>query len=393
MPTPLTENREPDVSIIVAAAEAIAPHLRRGQLVVLESTTYPGTTRELLAPILERGGLRGGRGLPPGVVAGADRPGRNRLTPCDHAQGGRRPHAGCGRGARGSTRLRGHVVPVSSPDAAELVKLLENIFRASTSRWSTSWRCCATDGPRRVGGDRRRGDQAVRLHALLPRPRPGRPLHPDRSVLPLLEGARSSTSRPSSSSWPARSTRACPTTCVERVSRRAERSAEAGLGQHGAGARRRYKPDVGDVRESPAIRLIELLAGLGAEISYHDPHVADLQRRGARPGLDRARRRRARAGRYRLRRDRALRHRLRPHRRPLVAGGRLPQRRSQGQTGGCTRCERAASDRRRRPRLLGPNLARNFSQLPEAELAWCCDADESRHARSAAPVSAGPVHD
>jgi UDP-N-acetyl-D-glucosamine dehydrogenase len=61
VPTPLSDNREPNVSIVAEAASAIAPHLRRGQLVVLESTTYPGTTRELVAPLLERGGLRAGQ--------------------------------------------------------------------------------------------------------------------------------------------------------------------------------------------------------------------------------------------------------------------------------------------------------------------------------------------
>ena len=61
VPTPLTENREPDVQFIVSSAETIARYLRRGQLIVLESTTYPGTTRELMAPILERSGLKAGR--------------------------------------------------------------------------------------------------------------------------------------------------------------------------------------------------------------------------------------------------------------------------------------------------------------------------------------------
>ena len=131
VPTPLSENREPDVSMIAAAAEAIAPHLRRDALVVLESTTYPGTTRDVLQPILERSGLVAGADFHLAMSPERIDPGRTdhtiRTTP--KVVGGLTP--ACLERAVELYRLCvDTVVPVSSPDAAELVKLLENIFRS-----------------------------------------------------------------------------------------------------------------------------------------------------------------------------------------------------------------------------------------------------------------------
>ena len=107
LPTPLSRNREPDLEILTGATERIARHLRAGQLVVLESTTYPGTTRDVLAPILEAGGLRAGHRLQPGDVARADRPRPHRPHHPHHAEGRGRAHAGLPRaGARPLPRLR-----------------------------------------------------------------------------------------------------------------------------------------------------------------------------------------------------------------------------------------------------------------------------------------------
>ena len=109
VPTPLSDNREPNVSIVAAAASAIAPHLRRGQLVVLESTTYPGTTRELVAPLLERDGLRAGQDFHLAMSPERIDPGRTdhtvRTTP--KVVGGLTP--ACTERARRALRgLRGH---------------------------------------------------------------------------------------------------------------------------------------------------------------------------------------------------------------------------------------------------------------------------------------------
>ena len=131
VPTPLTENREPDVSIVASATEAIRPHLRRGQLVVLESTTYPGTTREVLQPVLERDGLVAGQDFHLAMSPERIDPGRTdftvRTTP--KVVGGLTP-ACLDRALELYRACCEHLVPVSSCEAAELTKLLENIFRS-----------------------------------------------------------------------------------------------------------------------------------------------------------------------------------------------------------------------------------------------------------------------
>ena len=91
LPTPLTDHREPDLSAVLGASESLSRRLRPGHLVVLESTTYPGTTRDEVAPVLERSGLRAGPGLPPGLLARAGRPRPHRL---DDARPRRRSSGG-----------------------------------------------------------------------------------------------------------------------------------------------------------------------------------------------------------------------------------------------------------------------------------------------------------
>ncbi|HTK94857.1 MAG TPA: nucleotide sugar dehydrogenase, partial [Terriglobales bacterium] len=140
VPTPLNEMHEPDLSYITATAEAIAPHLRAGQLVVLESTTYPGTTEEILVPILEqknRGGLRAARQGESGdklffVAFSPERedPGNDAVARRDIPKvvGGLDARAGEVAAALYHS-IFNTVVPVSSPAAAEMTKLLENIYR------------------------------------------------------------------------------------------------------------------------------------------------------------------------------------------------------------------------------------------------------------------------
>ncbi|MCL4291394.1 MAG: nucleotide sugar dehydrogenase, partial [Thermoleophilia bacterium] len=131
VPTPLTRNREPDLSIVLAATREIARRLRPGHLVVLESTTYPGTTREELLPVLAAGGLEAGSDFHLAFSPERVDPGRldwtTRNTP--KVVGGVTP-ACTERAAAFYRRALDAVVTVSSPDAAELVKLLENIFRS-----------------------------------------------------------------------------------------------------------------------------------------------------------------------------------------------------------------------------------------------------------------------
>ncbi|MFL6012360.1 MAG: nucleotide sugar dehydrogenase, partial [Gaiellaceae bacterium] len=131
LPTPLSSQREPDLSIVRAAVEQIAQRLSKGQLVVLESTTYPGTTREVLQPILEHSGLKAGEDFHLAFSPERVDPGRKDWTTRNTPKivGGVTP--ACSE--RAAELYRGAVetvVPVSSPEAAELTKLLENIFRA-----------------------------------------------------------------------------------------------------------------------------------------------------------------------------------------------------------------------------------------------------------------------
>src|SRR5208282_4626707 len=139
VPTPLNEHHEPDLRYIRSTAESLAPHLRSGQLVILESTTYPGTTEEVLVPILEQGkhGLRAAR---PGllgddlfyVVFSPERedPGNDAVARRDIPKviGGLDPRAG-DLGAQLYGAIFNRTVPVSTPAAAEMTKLLENIYR------------------------------------------------------------------------------------------------------------------------------------------------------------------------------------------------------------------------------------------------------------------------
>src|SRR5260221_9129798 len=131
VPTPLTRHREPDLTYIVGTTEAIAPQLRRGQLIVLESTTYPGTTREVMQPILERSGLKSGVDFFLAYSPEREDPGNTQYstTKIPKVVGGDGPDA-----LRLATALYDQFVagtiPVSSPETAEAVKLTENIFRA-----------------------------------------------------------------------------------------------------------------------------------------------------------------------------------------------------------------------------------------------------------------------
>src|SRR5215218_5574219 len=131
VPTPLTQNREPDLQPLIAAGTALAGVLQEGQLVVLESTTYPGTTRERLVPMLEESGLKAGRDF--NVAFSPERvdPGRTdyvmRNTP--KVVGGLTPEC-LDRALTMYGEVCDELVPVSTPEAAELTKLLENVFRS-----------------------------------------------------------------------------------------------------------------------------------------------------------------------------------------------------------------------------------------------------------------------
>jgi UDP-N-acetyl-D-glucosamine dehydrogenase len=278
LPTPLTPNREPDLGALVSGARSVARHLRRGALVVLESTSYPGTTRERLVPVLEEGsGLRAGRDLhvafsPERIDPG--RPERELLTTPKLVAG---LTERCGELARELYgRVFEDVVPVSTPEAAEFTKLLENIFRAVN---------IALVNELAVLAERMSVDiwEVVDAAATKPygfmsfRPGPGMGGH----CLPV---------DPFYLSWRAREfdvptefielagkvNQRMPEHCAERVQRALN---DAGRPVRGARVLLlgvSYKGGIGDTRESPALKILARLRALGADLAYHDAHVPEL---------------------------------------------------------------------------------------------------------------------
>jgi UDP-N-acetyl-D-glucosamine dehydrogenase len=277
VPTPLTPEREPDLSELRAAAKAIAPALQRGHLVVLESTTYPGTTREVLVPLLETGGLHAGTDVHVAYSPERIDPGRGagslRTTP--RLVGGLTSECR-DRAAALYAMVCDDVVPVSSAEVAELAKLLENVFRAVN---------IALINEIAVLCDRMAIDIWEVTDAAATKPYGFMRFEPGPGM-----GGHCMPVDPFYLSWRARQlgmeagfvelagrvNRDMPRHCVDRIERL--------LNEHGhpiEGARVAligisYKAGIGDTRESPALAIIELLRARGAEPTYHDPHVPYL---------------------------------------------------------------------------------------------------------------------
>ncbi len=234
--------------------------------------------------------------LQPRLLARARRSRAHRLHAAQHAEGRRRPHARRAATAR-STLYRDvcdDIVRVSHPrggraDQAAREHLPLGQHRAG-QRDGDAHR---SHGHRHLGGHRRRRDQALWLHALRARPGHGRPLPARRPVLPLVAGARV---RPDHRVHRARrqgQPAACPTTASPRSSASLNHAGKPVKGSRIAVFGVSYKPGVGDVRESPALKIVALLGALGADIVYHDPHVRGAARqRAGEPRLRRGARRR-----------------------------------------------------------------------------------------------------
>jgi len=281
VPTPLTRNREPDLGPLIDSTRGLAEVLQAGQLVVLESTTYPGTTRERVAPLLEESGLAAGRDFHLAFSPERVDPGRTDFTLRNTPKVLGGLTEACRQRAE---ELYGlvceNLVRVSSPEAAELTKLLENIFR-SVNIALVNELAMLTD---RMGIDIW---EVVEAASTKPygfmrfEPGPGMGGH----CLPV---------DPFYLSWRAREfdmatefielagkvNQQMPYHCVEKAQRALN---EIGMSVKGArivvlGVS--YKPGVGDIRESPALKIIELLRKMGADVCYHDPHVAQLSEFG-----------------------------------------------------------------------------------------------------------------
>jgi UDP-N-acetyl-D-glucosamine dehydrogenase len=277
VPTPLTRNREPDLGPLIDATRSLAEVLQPDQLVVLESTTYPGTTRERMAPLLEESGLAAGRDFHLAFSPERVDPGRTDFTLRNTPKvlGGLTD--ACAERAEALYGLVcDRVVRVSSPEAAELTKLLENIFR-SVNIALVNELAMLTD---RMGID---VWEVVEAAATKPygfmrfEPGPGMGGH----CLPV---------DPFYLSWRAREfdmatefielagkvNQQMPYHCVAKAQRALNDSGRSVKGSRIAVLGVSYKPGVGDVRESPALKIISLLHELGAEVLYHDPHVPVL---------------------------------------------------------------------------------------------------------------------
>ena len=313
VPTPLANQREPDLSYVLDAGRALAAVLREGQVVVLESTTYPGTTRDRLLPILEESGLTAGEQFHLAFSPERIDPGRTdytiRTTP--KVVGGLT--AACTRARRGRLRAdlragRARLDPGGRRvDEAAREHLPLGQHRARQRARDPQ----RPDGDRHLGGRRRRGDEAVRLHALRARARDGRPLPSRRPVLPRVQGAR------------------------VRLPRRVRRARRQGQPPAAALLRRADRPrpqrrrQVGPrIADPDPRRLLQgrdrrhpRVAGAAGDRAAAGARRRDLVPRSARPGATGAR---ARVGPAR-RGGRRRRRRLRPHRPP---GARLRRRSS-----------------------------------------------------------------
>jgi UDP-N-acetyl-D-glucosamine dehydrogenase len=276
--TPLTKQREPDLSIIKSAVRDVATRLRPGHLVVLESTTYPGTTRECVLPLLEASGLEVGKDFHLAFSPERVDPGNTRWSTQNVPKivGGITQEC-----TRRAAELYGSAIEdlheVSSPEAAELTKLLENIFRSvNIALVNELAQLCE-----RMGID---VWEVVEAAATKPFgfmsfvPGPGLGGH----CIPI---------DPFYLTWKAREygfytefielagkvNENMPYYCRSLISQALNHGKQRSLkGSKVLVLGVAYKSDIGDTRESPALKLMELLRGAGSEVSYHDPHVPEL---------------------------------------------------------------------------------------------------------------------
>jgi UDP-N-acetyl-D-glucosamine dehydrogenase len=277
VPTPLTSSREPDLTHLLDSTTSLRTVLQKGQVVVLESTTYPGTTRERVKPILEESGLAAGRDFNLAFSPERIDPGRTdytvRTTP--KVVGGLTDDC-----TEAAAALYGEIcdeiVRVSGPEPAELTKLLENIFRSVNIALVNElsmlcerlgidiWEVIDAASTKPFGFMRFEPGPGMGGHCL-----PVDPFY-------LAYKAREQDFYTEFIELAGKINQNQPHFCVERiehalndVSKPVRDSKILILGVS-------YKAGVGDIRESPALKIIKLLAGRGAEVVYHDPHVPSL---------------------------------------------------------------------------------------------------------------------
>ena len=278
VPTPLNKTKDPDLSYVVSAAHAVAATLRRGQLVILESTTYPGTTREVVLPILEEGGLVAGEDFflcfsPERVDPGNPR-WHTRNTP--KVLGGITP-ACLEAGTALYARIFDTMVPVESAEAAELVKVYENTFRMINIALANELaQAC----------EKLRVDVWDVIEAAATKPFGFMKFTPGPGL-----GGHCIPLDPHYLSWKMRTLQyrtrmielaseinaEMPEYVVRKVADALNDARKAVNGSRVLVMGIAYKKDIDDLRESPALDIIGLLQGRGAEVMYHDPFCPVIQ--------------------------------------------------------------------------------------------------------------------
>jgi UDP-N-acetyl-D-glucosamine dehydrogenase len=286
VPTPLTDAREPDLSFVIKSAESIAQSLRRGQLVVLESTTYPGTTRDVILPILSASALKAGQDFFLAYSPEREDPGNAQYNTSSIPKlvGGIEPAS-----QRVAMLLYGSVVErviaVSTPETAEASKILENTYRAVN---------IALINELKMLFERMNIDVWEVIEAAKTKPFGFQAFYPGPGL-----GGHCIPIDPFYLTWVARkhgiTTRfielageintAMPRYVVARVADALNDHAKPLKGSRILILGAAYKKDIDDVRESPALELIELLLERGAHVSFHDPYIQSLPRTRRHPRL------------------------------------------------------------------------------------------------------------
>jgi len=281
VPTPLSKTKDPDVSYVLAATDAVKRTLRRGQLVVLESTTYPGTTRELMLPALASTGLKVGEDF---FLAFSP----ERVDPGNPTWGTRNTPKVVGGITETCRRLTiavyqpaiDRLVPVSSPEAAELVKILENTFRSVNIGLVNEmaivcdklgvdvWEVIEAAATKPFGFLKFMPGPGVGGHCI--------PLDPHY----LAWKMRTLNYRTRFIELAGEINAEMPEYWVAHVVERLNEQGKAARGSRVLVIGVAYKKDIDDVRESPALDVIRLLAQRGAVVSYHDPYVPTLRADG-----------------------------------------------------------------------------------------------------------------
>ncbi len=281
VPTPLRKTKEPDLSYVIAAAEAIHNHLQSGQLVIFESTTYPGTTRELVLPILEKSGLEVGTDFFLAFSPERVDPGNPQYNTRNIPKviGGMTPHC-----VELAALLYGQfvekVVPVSTPECAEMVKLLENTFRSVNIALANEMALMCHKFNVNVWEV---------IEAAKTKPFGFMPFYPGPGLgghcIPvdpyyLTWKARMNGGDPRLIELAAHINDQMPTFAISRVADALNDRQRSLKGSKILALGMAYKRDTSDVRESPAIEVVKGLSEKGALVEYSDPYVASLELNG-----------------------------------------------------------------------------------------------------------------